>query len=121
MDGSNSNGQAPTSGGQNANDAARSRNRRGGSKRPSRFGDSGDQNRQRPRGDRGVMAGFGDGIERAFCAAVVTQPPRAFPVQHRTGVSVVQPVIVARGERSVLFCDCEHAGPHIWPNGEFVE
>jgi hypothetical protein len=66
------------------------------------------------------MSGFGDGVERAFCMGIISRPPRAYPAQHRTGIAVLSSVIVARGESSVLFCDCEHAGPHVWPNGEVV-
>ena len=93
--------------------------KRGQSKRNAR-GD-GEGNRQRPRNDRNAMSGFGDGIERAFCIGIVASPPRSFPAQHRSGLAVLTPVVVAREESSMLYCDCEHDGPHIWPNGDIVD
>lgn len=64
------------------------------------------------------MMGFGDGIERAFCLALGHVPPPAFPVQHRTGVAALRPAVVARRANAILLCDCEHEGPHSWPDGE---
>lgn len=95
------------------------RQKRSQSKRNPR-GEGGDPNRQRSRNDRHSMSGFGDGIERAFCVGIVSSPPRSYPAQHRTGVAVMSRVVVARSGASILFCDCEHAGPHIWPNGDVV-
>jgi hypothetical protein len=66
------------------------------------------------------MAGFGDGIERAYCLGHRHLLPPAFPVQHRTGVAALVPVIVSRRPDAVLLCDCEHDGPHSWPDGEIA-
>jgi hypothetical protein len=106
---------------QQPSDPAKSRSKRNQQKRNQRNSEPGDANRQRPKIDRSLMSGFGDGVERAFCSAVASRPPRGYPVQHRTGVTVKMPIIVAEGESSLLFCDCEHTGPHIWPNGDIVE
>ena len=83
---------------------------------PGRGG--GDDSRRR-RGER-RPAGFGDGIERAFCAALRHVPPPGFPVQHRTGVATLRRVVVARRADAVLYCDGEHPGPHWWPDGDEV-
>jgi len=66
------------------------------------------------------MMGFGDGVERAFCLSMCHVPPPAFPVQHRTGVAALAPTVVARRPDAILLCDCEHEGPHSWPDGEIT-
>lgn len=102
-------------------DQARGRSKRGPGKRGGRPGpDGGDQLRQsRLRAERAV-AGFGDGIERAICLGVISRLPRSYPVQHRTGVATKQFVEVARTDSSSLYCNGEHLGPCIWPNGDVV-
>jgi hypothetical protein len=66
------------------------------------------------------MAGWGDGLERCMCLAVIACPPRSFPVQHRTSVATVEPIVIDRSDTRILFCDGLHEGPHIWPDGEVV-
>ncbi|MEA2582219.1 MAG: hypothetical protein QOF33_304 [Thermomicrobiales bacterium] len=80
-----------------------------------------DRRRRKPSGgERRATAGYEDGIERAFCLSLRHLPPPAFPVQHRTGVAALTPVVVARRLDSALLCDCEHDGPHSWPDGEIA-
>lgn len=102
-------------------DPAKSRSRRGGSRRGGKPGhdptDGGRSNRSRI--DRG-MSGYGDEVERAMCTVVTSVPPRAFPVQHRTGVAVRKIRIVAQTASAVLLCDGAHDGPHVWPNGDIA-
>ena len=71
-------------------------------------------------GERRSYAGFGDGVERAFCANFRHLPPPGFPVQHRGGAATLRPVLVARREDAMLFCDGAHPGAHRWPDGEPV-
>ena len=47
-------------------------------------------------------------------------PPPTNIIVARTGVAVMEPVIVDRRETAVLQCDLQHAGPHVWPDGEVV-
>ena len=74
----------------------------------------------RRRGERRAYAGFGDELERAYCAAFYHAPPPGFPVQHRTGAATLRPAVVARREGAVLLCDGAHPGNHRWPDGEAV-
>lgn len=64
------------------------------------------------------MAGWGDGIERCVCTAFFSRIPPSYPVQHRTGIATMAPVIVDRAADRVLLCDGQHEGPHVWPDGE---
>jgi hypothetical protein len=65
-------------------------------------------------------AGWNDGIERAFCGHVEHRLPSAFPVLSRAGVATIPATIVARRPAAVLLCTFDHAGPHVWPDGEIV-
>ena len=76
---------------------------------------SGDTRRRR--GEK-RQAGFGDDLDRAFCTAYQHEPPRGFPVQHRTGVATRRSLVVARRPTALLLCDGAHTGFHYWPNGE---
>jgi|GEM_PF-3078160 len=100
---------------------ARSRSKRGSGKRTGKSADNGDSNRPRQRNDRFSMWVFADGIERAFCTEMPSLLPVEFPVNHRTGMAVINPVAVARAHGRILLCDCQHRGNHIWPNGDVVE
>jgi hypothetical protein len=104
-----------------AQDQIRQRSKRGSGRRGGRSpSEGGEPSRPgRPRIDRAI-AGYGDGIERSMCIGVPSRPPRAFPVQHRTGLAVKSPVQVDRTDTAVLLCDGQHEGPHIWPNGDVV-
>jgi hypothetical protein len=95
----------------------------GSNKRGGRSQDSSEDRRRRKLqgSDKRAMSGFGDGIERAFCTSLRRRLPPAFPVQHRTGLAVILPAVVARRSHSILLCDCEHDGPHSWPDGETVD
>jgi hypothetical protein len=102
-------------------DQPRARSKRGAGKRGGRPNpEGGDQTRQQRSRPERAVAGFGDGIERAICLGVISHLPRSFPVQHRTGVATKQYVEIARTETSSLYCNGEHRGPCIWPNGDIV-
>lgn len=75
---------------------------------------------RRRRGDR-RQAGFGDDIERAFCASHLAVPATGFPVQHRTDVATLRPVVVDRRPGAILLCDGAHPGDHFWPTGDAVD
>jgi hypothetical protein len=102
-------------------DAAKNRSKRGSGKRGGRppAEQAELQRGQRSRPDRN-MIGFGDGIERAICQAVISRPPLASPVQHRTGVATSRFVEIARTDTAWLYCNGEHFGPCVWPNGDVV-
>lgn len=70
---------------------------------------------------RSPLSGYGDGIERAYCAHFRHDLPTAFPVQHRTGLATIPPVVVDRRPTALLLCNCLHRGPHSWPNGDPVD
>lgn len=71
-------------------------------------------------GRRGAYR-FDDELEHSMCQLVTHQAPRGFPVTARAGLAVMPPVEIARTEKSVLFCDNRHEGPHLWPNGDEVD
>lgn len=104
-----------------AEEQSRSRSKRGSGKRSGKSADPGDSSRPRPRNDRFSMSVFADGIERAFCTEMSSLLPVEFPVNHRTGLAVINPIAVARAQGRILLCDCQHRGFHIWPNGDVVE
>lgn len=109
-------GTAPVS-----NEQPKPRPKRGPNKRSGRGGESVEQARPRPKGDRFSMSVFADGIERAFCTEMKNLLPAAWPVQHRTGLAVIQPIAIARTNGRILLCDCQHGGPHVWPNGDVAD
>jgi hypothetical protein len=87
-----------------------------------RQGAAGDERRRkRPAGQRAAGDGFGDAIERAFCAAASPLLPETFPVQSRHDVATLLPAIVDRRAGALLFCDGQHPGPHFWPDGDAVD
>lgn len=75
-----------------------------------------DDRRRRP--GRPAYAGFNDGVERVFCAAVRHRLPERFPVHIRGDVAVRKIEAVAERAGAVLLCDGSHVGPHAWPDGE---
>ena len=74
--------------------------------------------RRRPTAAERRFAGFGDEIERAWCAARGHRLPDGFPVQRRQGVATLAVRPVARRDGAILLCDGAHAGPHRWPDGD---
>jgi hypothetical protein len=62
--------------------------------------------------------GWGDGIDRYYCARDDHRHPPAFPVESRGGVATIPPTVVARRPDALLLCTFTHAGPHRWPDGE---
>jgi hypothetical protein len=65
-------------------------------------------------------AGWNDGIERAFCVHVEHTLPAAIPVHSRTGIATIPATVVGRRPAAILLCTFDHAGPHVWPDGEIV-
>jgi hypothetical protein len=104
-----------------SNEPSKQRSKRGSSKRGGRpHAEGGDLQRQGKSRSEKAISGYGDGIERAICLGVRGIPPRSFPVQHRTGLAVKPFQRIAQTDSSVLLCDSEHEGPHVWPNGDIV-
>ena len=88
-------------------------------------GGSKDRNRNRRSGGGGGGGGsrrgvyrFDDQLEHAICLMVTHQSPKGFPVIGRNDIATMPPVEVARNGSSVLLCDRQHDGPHLWPNGD---
>ncbi len=74
--------------------------------------------RRRPTAAERRFAGFGDEIERAWCAARDHRLPPDFPVHRRQGIATLAMRPVARRPEAILLCDSAHAGPHRWPDGD---
>ncbi len=58
-------------------------------------------------------AGWGDPVDRQWCAAATHEPPQGFPPPAQRAATVV-PIAVARRPGAVLICDGLHAGPCHW-------
>lgn len=83
---------------------------------PSGRRDSGrpeEQGRRRKGGQR--QAGWGDGIDRGWCARRIHEPAETFPVTPRNAATRVV-VPVARRPGAMLLCDGAHWGDHLWPD-----
>jgi hypothetical protein len=97
------------------------RNRRSGQRKGPRHEDPIEERRHRPKsGDRSGSNGFRDGIEHAFCAAMLVFPSPTGVKVHRPELATMTRPVVARREGAQLRCDLQHAGPHVWPDGEVV-
>ncbi len=93
-------------------------------RRPREPGSEGSPDRRRRRGggsERRQGAGFGDEVERAFCAHFRQAMPETFPVQHRHTLATRKAIVVARREGIILYCDGVHPGGHAWPDGSLIE
>jgi hypothetical protein len=86
----------------------------GSARRPS-------QDNRRKRANEQRYAGWGDEIERAYCARAAQSLPEAFPVASHGGVATIAATIVARRPDALLLCTFSHHGPHAWPDGEIVD
>lgn len=75
---------------------------------------------RRRRGGERRFAGWGDGVERLACARNAAHPAAGFPVESRTGSAVIPLTVVARRTDAILLCTFDHAGDHMWPDGEAV-
>ena len=78
-----------------------------------------DHRRKRANGER--YAGWGDGIDRAYCARDQHSLPEIFPVASHSGAATITATIVARRSDGFLLCTFSHHGPHLWPDGEVVD
>ena len=79
------------------------------------------QDTRRKRGNEQRYAGWGDGIERVYCARAEQFLPEAFPVASHAGAATIPATIVARRPDGLLLCTFSHHGPHVWPDGELVD
>jgi hypothetical protein len=79
------------------------------------------QDNRRKRTNEQRYAGWGDEIERVFCARAEQILPEAFPVASHAGAATIPATIVARRPDALLLCTFSHHGPHSWPNGELVD
>jgi hypothetical protein len=116
-------GQAPNQDATESGDGrqpAGQRAKGGPTRRGGKPAETEERRRRKPAGERRSPAGFGDGIDRAFCLSFSHRTPPAFPVQSRGGIATITPVVVARRTDSILLCDLEHEGDHSWPDGETV-
>ncbi len=79
------------------------------------------QDTRRKRGNEQRFAGWGDGMERVFCARAEQFLPETFPVASHAGAATIAAAIVARRPDSLLLCTFSHQGPHVWPDGQLVD
>jgi hypothetical protein len=86
----------------------------GSSGRPS-------QETRRKRANDQRYAGWGDGIERVYCARAAQLLPEIFPVASHAGAATIPATTVARRPDGLLLCTFSHHGPHVWPDGELVD
>jgi hypothetical protein len=78
------------------------------------------QDTRRKRSNEQRYAGWGDGIERVFCARAEQFLPESFPVASHAGAATIPATIVAQRPDRILLCTFSHHGPHVWPDGELV-
>jgi hypothetical protein len=78
------------------------------------------QDTRRKRGNEQRYAGWGDGVERVYCASAAHFLPESFPVASHAGAATLPATIVARHAERLLLCTFSHHGPHVWPDGELV-
>ena len=78
------------------------------------------QDTRRKRGNEQRYAGWGDGIERVYCACAEHFLPESFPVASHAGAATIPATIVAQRPDRILLCTFSHFGPHVWPDGELV-
>jgi hypothetical protein len=79
------------------------------------------QDTRRKRANEQRFAGWGDGIERLFCARSRQLLPQTFPVASHAGAATIPATLVARRPDAFLLCTFSHHGPHSWPDGELVD
>jgi hypothetical protein len=79
------------------------------------------QDSRRRRGNDQRHAGWGDGLQRAFCSRAEHSLPTTFPVESRAGAATIAGAVVAHRPDILLLCPFSHHGPHAWPDGEVVE
>jgi len=101
-------------------ESMRGRSRRSGQRRGPRGEDSVDERRRSRPIDRTGSNGFRDGLDHSACIARGYTPPPTGIIVARTGVAVMTAATVARRGDALLQCDRQHAGPHVWPDGEAV-
>ena len=78
----------------------------------------GEGRRKRPAESR--YAGWGDGIDREFCARAEHFIPATFPVASHSGAATIGAAVVARRPGAYLLCSFSHCGAHVWPDGDVM-
>ncbi len=76
---------------------------------------------RRKRSVEARYAGWGDGVDREFCARAVQLLPLTFPVASHAGAATIPTVVVARRPDALLVCTFSHCGAHVWPDGQSVD
>jgi hypothetical protein len=114
-------GQAPAEGARTNNRQAPPRQRGEPSTGPGSSPGRPPQDTRRKRGHEQRYAGWGDGIERAYCVHAAHALPQIFPVASHAGAATVAATIVARRPDALLLCTFSHFGPHVWPDDELVD
>lgn len=56
--------------------------------------------------------------ERGYCRLHRPTLPLSYPTQPRPDLPIRYPLVVATRPGEELLCNCEHTGPHLWPNGD---
>ena len=79
------------------------------------------QDNRRKRAIEQRYAGWGDGLERYYCACATQFLPQVFPVASHAGAATIPATVVARRHDSLLLCTFSHHGSHVWPDGELVD
>jgi hypothetical protein len=69
----------------------------------------------------GRYVGWGDELDREYCARAEWFLPTTFPVASHSGVASMPMAVVARRDGALLMCSFSHCGAHVWPDGERVE
>lgn len=103
----------------------RDKNERKGGGRDDSDGGPKDRRSHRRSGNSGGGGGgrrgaykFDDQMEHAMCQSMTHLSPQSFPVTARPDVATMPAREIARTETSILLCDGQHLGPHLWPNGD---
>lgn len=59
-------------------------------------------------------------INANYCQFHRVHLPDRYPVQPRPEMAAHPPLVVAMRHGETLLCNCEHDGPHLWPDGDEV-
>lgn len=59
-------------------------------------------------------------INASYCLFHRVRLPDRYPVQPRPEMAARAPLVVGMRGEEMLLCNCEHDGPHLWPDGEEV-
>jgi hypothetical protein len=98
------------------------RGKGGNRNKQQRSNDGGEDRKRRRSGgsERKGTNGFADGVERAYCLVARSVPAVSFPIQFRTGIATIAPIVVGKRDGAILYCDCPDHAVHFWPDGELA-